>query len=600
MVVPNSPNDMAAFGLSNTTELSISVDTQVNAINFTPGASGYTITANGGSVLTFSGFGVINDSAASQNFVAGVSGSRGGTIRFLANSSPGTSTTFTNAASTLGGGMTVFETGSSAGSANFLNHGGAGDGRPGGGTTLFWANASSASFTSHGGISAGATGGFATVWSSNVADSKFTNTSSSVPGAGGGRTEITHASTLANGTFHNHGSTVSGAGAGFTRFLDDSDAGQSVIVNYGGSNGGNGGSTTFSNFASANSATIIATGGSSSGRGGSIRFEGGSDGGNASIKVFGNGELDLSRSVHGTTIGSVEGDGNIFLGRGLLTIGSNNQSTTFAGVILDGGLHGGTGGSLTKIGTGTLVLSQPNSYTGNTTVNAGRLVANNSSGSATGSGAVTVNGANTVLAGAGAITGPVTVDAGAAISPGDASAATGVLTLANNLTMQANSLIELGLGPSGAHSTLKRSGGSWSFAANQAFAFINCGAHPGTYDNIITGLAGDPGNTASWAIVTPGFVGTFAYDGMGNIDLTITAAPPLATPSPSPTATPTPTPPATPTPTPSPTATPSATPACIANPVVRTNADSGPGSLRQAIIEACSRDDHYLRYGSSG
>ena len=45
----------------------------------------------------------------------------------------------------------------------------------------------------------------------------------------------------------------------------------------------------------------------------------------------------------------------------------------------------------------------------------------------------------------------------------------------------------------------------------------------------------------------------------------------------------------TPTPTPTPTATPtpSPTPACSPNPVVTTNADSGPGSLRQAINDAC-------------
>jgi len=56
-------------------------------------------------------------------------------------------------------------------------------------------------------------------------------------------------------------------------------------------------------------------------------------------------------------------------GESYLTVGSNNLSTTFAGVIQDG--QNGTGGSLTKIGSGTLDLTGTNIYTGNTTVNGG-------------------------------------------------------------------------------------------------------------------------------------------------------------------------------------------------------------------------------------
>ncbi len=71
---------------------------------------------------------------------------------------------------------------------------------------------------------------------------------------------------------------------------------------------------------------------------------------------------------------------------------------------------------------------------------------------------------------------------------------------------------------------------------------------------------------------------------------TPTPGPPTPTPTATPIITPTATPVVTPTPTgtPAPTTTPTPTPPpCIPNPVVTTNADSGPGSLRQAISDAC-------------
>jgi len=54
-------------------------------------------------------------------------------------------------------------------------------------------------------------------------------------------------------------------------------------------------------------------------------------------------------------------------GGGLLVIGDNNATTTFAGIIQ-------STLPITKIGAGTLTLSGPNTYTGNTTVSNGTLV----------------------------------------------------------------------------------------------------------------------------------------------------------------------------------------------------------------------------------
>src|SRR5262249_61526402 len=71
-------------------------------------------------------------------------------------------------------------------------------------------------------------------------------------------------------------------------------------------------------------------------------------------------KIDISGLLlPGITFGSIEGLGTIILGSKALTVGTNDLSTEFAGVIADGG----PGGSLVKIGNGTLILSGPNTYT---------------------------------------------------------------------------------------------------------------------------------------------------------------------------------------------------------------------------------------------
>src|SRR5262249_46551084 len=64
--------------------------------------------------------------------------------------------------------------------------------------------------------------------------------------------------------------------------------------------------------------------------------------------------------------------GDVRLGGGTLTVGANNNSTTFSGGIFD---FGAPGGGLTKVGTGTLTLAgfDANDYTGTTRVNNGIL-----------------------------------------------------------------------------------------------------------------------------------------------------------------------------------------------------------------------------------
>jgi autotransporter-associated beta strand protein len=83
-------------------------------------------------------------------------------------------------------------------------------------------------------------------------------------------------------------------------------------------------------------------------------------------------------------------------------------------------------GALTKLGAGTMRLNSANTYSGGTIVSGGSLLANNTNGSATGPGGVVVNGG--IFGGTGTIAGPVVVTSGGTVAPGTASSI-GRLTL---------------------------------------------------------------------------------------------------------------------------------------------------------------------------
>jgi len=242
------------------------------------------------------------------------------------------------------------------------------------------------------------------------------------------------------------------------------------------------------------------------------------------------GTLDLNGTNQG--VGNLTGSGGTILNNSTgtnvtLTIGNNNGTGgNYSGVIADHTSGTGTV-ALTKTGSGTITLSGANTYTGATTINGGTLLINGNSSSATGN--VSVNNSGTTLGGTGTIGGKVTVGNGAILLGGTGSTASGTLTLANNLTLNSGSIIELALGASGAHSTIARSGGTWTFDMNQAFTFINLGAtEHTTYTSIITGLASNPGNEGSWTITNTGWIGTLTYNS-GNIDLNLVVVPEPAT-----------------------------------------------------------------------
>ena len=124
------------------------------------------------------------------------------------------------------------------------------------------------------------------------------------------------------------------------------------------------------------------------------------------------------------------------LGNTNFIVGSNNFTTSFAGLIGSGGL-----GSLTKIGSGSFSLRSPNTYQGGTVVQGtGYLFINNLTGSGTGTGAVQVNSGG--LAGNGIMSGAVVIGDGsgspARFKPGSSVRSPGVLTIGQSLTFNAD------------------------------------------------------------------------------------------------------------------------------------------------------------------
>ena len=156
---------------------------------------------------------------------------------------------------------------------------------------------------------------------------------------------------------------------------------------------GNPAGFTFNNSASAGTQTRYTLNADSR-----VLFTDTSSGGTAAFVVNTGGSFDISAHTAPTfSVGSIAGGGSFFLGSKALTVGADNTNTTVSGVIQDGGLGAGVGGSLIKTGTGTLTLSGANTYTGGTTLENGGLFVNNSNALGTGALTVTSTGGTTTL-----------------------------------------------------------------------------------------------------------------------------------------------------------------------------------------------------------
>ena len=404
--IPNGPGDTATFASSNQTSIDIVFDTEVNGIVFKPGASAFTIATNPFVTpeLIISGLGITNDSGIVQNFVVNPGAAQ---ILFANSATARSLTAFTNT------GTITFSGTSTASNATFTNN-----------NFVNFTNTSTAGDATF-------TNNAVLIFDSNstAGNGTFTNTDAGIVIFRDGTP------TAGNATFTNLGGAVSGRGGGFS-VVTSGTAGNATFVNNGGAvSDALGAETLFNDTGDAGNATLIANGSLGGGGGGLIQFASASSGGTARVEVFGNGNLDISgHDAPGLTTGSIKGNGAVFLGANNLTLGTNNLSTTFSGLMQDGGTNGGIGGSLTKAGSGDLTLSNANTYTGGTTITEGTLLVKNDIGSATGGGAVQVKAGT--LSGTGKISGAVTVATGtsaATLLPG-AATEPGTLTLQSTLT----------------------------------------------------------------------------------------------------------------------------------------------------------------------
>ncbi|HEY7061382.1 MAG TPA: autotransporter-associated beta strand repeat-containing protein [Chloroflexota bacterium] len=179
------------------------------------------------------------------------------------------------------------------------------------------------------------------------------------------------------------------------------------------------------------------------------------------VTVNGDGLLDLTGWAESP--GSLAGSGNVGIGNAVLSVGGDNTSTTFSGVISGGGSQ------FAKAGTGTLTLSGTNAFTGTTAVQGGTLLVTNASalgGSASGQGTTVSSGATLAVSGGITVAEPLTLNGNGvgghgALITADVSepAWTGPITLATDSSVNSGSAFTVISGPIGGAGGLTKVGG---------------------------------------------------------------------------------------------------------------------------------------------
>jgi fibronectin-binding autotransporter adhesin len=482
-VVPNGAADVASFGSSNVTSISLSSDVQLAGMTFNSGASAFTISKQN---ISISG-GITNNSTSAQTFTSALTLT--GNQTFTAGSANlqfGSAVGAGDGAINLQG-VTLTTSGNNLGNSIFngiiSGTGGLRVNLPngeGGRTFLNAANTFSGGVALGGGPlylnNAAALGtGALTIVNSNAA---FSNTSgapvilnNNALNLSGGSPDFFGLNDLSFGT----GPVTLTGSAGNNRTITTdwetttltlngvmSDAGSNMgLTKDGAGILALGGENTFTHFVRIQYGTLsvshIGNAGLSSnlGTNGTINFGSTSTpGGPGILRYTGTGEtsdkvLNLSSNSGGAVIDQ-SGSGLLKFTSALTATGAGSKSLTLrgstsgtgeiAGAIVNNSATNRT--SLVKDGTGTWTLSGANSYTGATTVNSGTLRVNGSiTSSVTVFGPGPFGGVGGTLAGSGT-TGAVTVNVGGTLSPGNSP---GILNVQGNLSlaMGATYLVDL-------------------------------------------------------------------------------------------------------------------------------------------------------------
>lgn len=385
--------------------------------------------------LTLEQMGVSNLGSANQIF--SLTGSPSA-IRFNNNSSAdatGSGRIFYN----TNGGRVTFANNATASNAN-INLGAAG------GLLEFFSNstAANAQISLTGGSSTvtffnNSTGGNAHITSANNGNIVFTNNSK----AQSAQLDISQ-TTLTFGT--------------------NSQANNAVV------NAQNGSIVVVKDNATANSATLNIVNSS-------LLFQNAASGNSATVNLAAS-QLQFNQN---NTLGSLSADSAslIELNAFNLALGNNNANMSIEGVI------SGIGGSLTKVGTGTLFLNSNNTFTGNTDINAG------------------------TLAGTGSVAGDLNINTGAIFSPGNG--AIGTFNVGGNYNQNAGSTLQAAVNSTGQSSLVN------AFGTANLDGALSVYSPDGLYavgtEYVV--VRGDSGRTGAFSTVTvnnPYFLPTLRYD----------------------------------------------------------------------------------------
>ena len=193
------------------------------------------------------------------------------------------------------------------------------------------------------------------------------------------------------------------------------------------------------------------------------------------------------------------------------------QTVIQSGAIADGS----SAGDVVKAGSGTLVLSAVNTYTGGTTVSGGTLEVNGSIASSS----LTTVSSGAMLTGTGTV-GSVQVNSGGMFAPGSRVAGS-IMTVAGNLAFQSGALYLVQVSPSSASGTVS---GSATLTGGSVQAVFASGSYVAKQYTILhaTGGLGDTTFSGVSGNVPAGFTESLSYtatDVLLNLTATLGALP---------------------------------------------------------------------------